>query len=91
MKKEDILYWMDKQIDINRSLIDNQTLCDGIMAYYPMESIHIHKGIEKCAEAAGVPCKTSIVKGENIFYPFKQSFTYRGTEFFQLSEEECSS
>lgn len=88
MKKEEILDWMDKQIDIHRLLIDSQTLYDRVMAIYPADYIQIYKGIRECAEAAGVPCETSIVDGENILYPFMQSFTYRGTEFCQLSEME---
>lgn len=88
MKKEEIIDWMDKQVDINRSLIDGRVLGEDIKAAYVPNGIHIYSGIEKCAEAARVPYMTEFIEGAK--FPIRKSFVYRGTIFIQLSGEGCS-
>lgn len=56
--------------------------CNNItLAYAPLE-VHIFRGIETLAEAAGKELKTTLFNSDK--YPNKLQFSYKGVLFYQL-------
>lgn len=76
--------WMDAVVDLKQQEIRLKMFGNQLLLLDAGGVAQVYSLIGFMACAAGAELKEEIMDRE---YPFKYSFTYRGIQFFQLSEE----
>ena len=80
--------WLNKVIKLQKKLSDIQDfddelqICTGCIG----QSVHIHVGIERLAEAVGE--KVITVDNNHEQFPIRKYFIYKNTEVFQIGTKE---
>jgi hypothetical protein len=96
MTRERVEQWLDKQVEIYNLIKDNMYLRrnDGSLFCYEYANGRQNRlgisHLEEVAKIMGIPFKCEVFDYADSEFRTRLSFTYKGVEFYRLSDKEIS-
>ena len=89
-RRLELIQWMDTQIEIRKQMQEERYCGETVMVCCNdlSDGIHIYAGIGELSQAAKAEIRC--FAENDVDYPLKLCFAYKGVKFFQLEESGYS-